>query len=258
MFFPLVELWKKRSLIAHFSVLNLKLRFKGTYLGLFWAALEPLFIFSILFTVITTIREVKQEDFAIYLIVGVLFYHLFTRGTIGGLQSLVNNTNILKSIKIEKEIFPVIATGTIFIFMLVELLDLFLLMPIFSFVPTWTTILLIPLLALFLVLILGVSYYLSIFNVFIRDVQQIWSVLVYALLFISPIFWYVSDVDGILLSIHQVNPLGQLIELAHKVIVFGEVGSISEWAYALALVLGIFFSGFVLFKKFENKVVEKL
>ena len=253
---PLTTLWKKRSLIIHFSWLGLKLRFKGTSLGFAWAVLEPLFIFSILYVVIINIRNVDREGFAIYLIVGVLLYHLFSRGTIGGLSSLVQNAGILKSLNIEKEVFPIIATGTIFIFMLAHIVVLFGLMGIFEFVPQWTVVMLIPILALFLILILGLSYLLSIANVYFRDIQLIWNVIVYALLFVSPIFWYADEVDGILLEIQKVNPLGQMIELAHKVIVFGEVPSISEWGYTSAIVFGIFFVSYAIFKKYEKKVTE--
>jgi len=238
--------------------MNIKLRFKGTYLGLFWSVLEPLFMFTILFVVFTSIRQSPREDFAIYLIVGVFFYHLFSRGTTGGLVSLVHNGGILKSLKINKEIFPVIATGTTIIFLLVEMLVLFGLMPIFNFIPTWTIVYFPIVLVLFIVLVLGISYLFSILYVFVRDVQPIWTVVTYSLLFVSPIFWFLSEVDGILLEIHKFNVLGQIIEMAHKTIVFGEIPSLNEWLYTSSIIFAIFFIGFVLFKKFENKIAERV
>jgi len=72
---PLVKLWNDRSLIFHFSKLEIKRRYKESYLGLIWSALEPLFMFIVLYTVITTIREPRGENFAIYLITGVMINH---------------------------------------------------------------------------------------------------------------------------------------------------------------------------------------
>jgi ABC-type polysaccharide/polyol phosphate export permease len=238
--------------------MNIKLRFKGTYLGLLWSVLEPLFMFTILFVVFSTIRSSQKEDFAIYLIVGVFFYHLFSRGTTGGLTSLVGNGGILKSLKINREIFPVIATGTTVIFVLVELIVLFGLMPVFDFIPTSTIVFFPIILGLFIVLILGISYLLSILFIFVRDIQPIWTVITYALLFVSPIFWFVSEVDGILLDFQKFNVLGQIIELAHKVVVFGQIPSLNEWLYTTSIIIAIFFVGFGLFKKFENKVAERV
>lgn len=253
---PLLSTWKKRSLILHFSWLNLKLRFKGTTLGLLWAGLEPLFIFSILYVVFTNIRDRTEEDFAIYLIVGVLIYHLFSRGTSGGLLSLRQNSSILKSLNISKEIFPIISTGTVCLFLFVQMGVLFGLMPVFGFVPSWTIVFLPVLFALFLLLVLGLNFLLSVLYVFFRDIQLVWNVLVYALFFISPILWRVKNVDGILLDIQNINPIGQIIELGHKVVVFGEVPPINDWLYTAAFVFGILFFGYWLLKKYESKVAE--
>ena len=238
--------------------MNIKLRFKGTYLGLLWAALEPLFMFSILYVVFSTIRITSKEDFAIYLMVGVLLYHLFSRGTGLGLTSITQNAGILKSLRTNREIFPVIATGSTCLFLFVQIGVLFGLMPIFNFVPSWTIVLLPIVLGLFLVLVLGVNYLLSTLYVYVRDVQPIWSVLVYALLFVSPVLWRIDQVDGILLEIQKINPIGQIIELAHKIVVFGEVPPLNEWLYTTAFVFGILFFGYAVFQKCQLKIVEKI
>ena len=131
-------------------------------------------------------------------------------------------------------------------------------MPVFSFVPTWTIIYFPVILVLFLGLVLGISYLLSILYIFVRDIQPVWTVISYALIFVSPIFWYLSEVDGILLEIHKINVLGQIIELAHKIIVFGEIPPLYDWIYTTSIVVGILIVGFGLFKKFENKVAERV
>ena len=255
---PLLNLWKKRSLIFHFSELEIKRRYKESYLGFVWSALEPLFIFILLYVVFTSIRESREENFAIYLITGVMIYHLFTRGTMGGLTSLRGNSSILKSVNVRKELFPVVATGAIAILMFVEVGVFLGLMPVFSFVPTWTLVFFPILIALLLFLILGVSYILSIANVFATDIQPIWAVFVYALLFVSPIFWSLSYVEeGILLEIQKINPLGQLIEIAHQ-LVFGHIPPLSDWLYTSAFVFGILFIGYGLFQKFEKRATEEL
>ena len=79
----------------------------------------------------------------------------------------------------------------------------------------------------------------------------------HSLLFISPIFWSIDEVDGILLEIHKINPLGQIIELTHKII-FGEIPPLTEWLYTLGFVLGILFVGYAIFRKLEDKVAEEL
>jgi len=236
--------------------MDLRLRYRGTTLGFLWAGLEPLFMFILLYVVFTSIRD-NREEFAIYLITGVLLHHLFARGSIIGLTSLTNNYAILNSINIKKEFFPVVATGTVCLLMIVEFGVFFGLMPFFNFVPNWTIIFMPLLVLLFVTLILGVSYLLSITHVYFKDIQPIWGVFVFALLFVSPIFWYVDEAEGFLLQIHQINPLGNLIEIAHK-IVLGEFVPLSDWLYSTLLVLIVLFAGFALFKKYEKNATEKM
>jgi len=238
--------------------MNIKLRYKGTYLGLLWAALEPLFMFSVLYVVFSTIRITSKEDFGIYLIVGVLLYHLFSRGTGLGLTSITQNAGILKSLRVNKEIFPVLAAGSTCLFLFVQIGVLFGLMPIFDFVPSSTIVFLPIVFGLFLVLVLGASYLLSTLYVYVRDVQPIWNVFVYALLFVSPVLWRLNEVDGILLEVQKINPLGQIIELAHQVVVYGIVPPLNEWLYTAAFVFGILFFGYAIFHRCQLKMVERI
>ena len=255
-FLPLANLLEKRELILYFSLTEIKIRYKASYLGFLWTALEPLLLFVLLFIVFTTIRD-QTENFAIYLIIGVAFYHLFARGTIGGLSSLKVHAGILKSLNVKRELFPVIATGATSILMIVEIGVLLGLMPVFNFVPSWTLILIPITIVFLLLLILGISYFLSVAFVYIRDIQPLWTVFAHSLLFISPIFWYLNEVDGILLEIHKINPLGQIIELTHK-IVFGEIPPLIDWIYASGLVALVFIIGYGVFQKYEKYALEEM
>jgi len=254
---PLVQLWNKRSLILHFAILNIKLRFKNTYLGVIWAAVEPLLYFTVLYVVFTSIRE-RPETFGIYLITGVILFQIFIRGTAGGLASLTNNSGIIKSLNIRLEFFPVVAITAISLLAFVDVGVFLGLMPVFQFVPSWTIILLPVVILLLFILMLGLSYFLSIASVFVRDIQHVWTIASYTLLFVSPIFWYVDDVDGILMQIQQINPLGQLIEIAHHLVIYGQIPAFTDWLYTSIFVLAIFFSGFFVFRIFENKITEEL
>jgi len=238
--------------------MNIKIRYKGAYLGLVWTALEPALIFLLMYTVFTSLRLRTGEDFAIYLLTGVIIHNIFSKGSGIGLLSLVTNRGILESSNINREFFPVSATTTALIAIFLEIGVFFGLMPYFDFVPPWTIVFLPLIFALLLVLILGLSYFLSILYVFVRDIHPIWGVLVLGLFFLSPIFWSLDDANEVLLGIHAVNPLGQLIELGHKIVIFGEVPPMIDWLYASMLVAIVFFIGYVTFLRYHNKVMEEL
>jgi len=205
--------------------------------------------------VFTGIRE-TEENFAIYLITGVILFHIFVRGTSGGLSSLMINSGIIQSINIRKEFFPVVSTVAIGLLAFVDVGVFFGLMPVFEFIPSLTIILLPVILLLLIILILGLSYILSIAAPYIRDVQLLWIIFTHSLLFVSPIFWHVDRVDGILLEIQKINPLGQLIEMAHVLVIDGQIPSLNEWLYTTSIIFGIFFVGYFVFNKKADKVAE--
>jgi len=255
--FPLINLWEKRSLIFHFALMNIKIRFKGTYFGILWAALEPLLLFTLMYIVFTGIRVSTKEDFAIYLLIGIVLHHSFARGTQSGMMSLRQNLPILTSLNIKREMFPVAATVTAALLLFVEVGVFFGFMPFVGFSPGITIVFLPIVLILLIFLILGVSYLLSIINAYIKDIQPLWGIIVTAVFFVTPIFWYLDEASGIILDLHKINPLVQLVEIAHK-IVFGELPVMEDWLYVSAMIFGIFFVGYALFQKLEKRILEKM
>ena len=245
------------NIVLYFAISNIKLRFKNTYFGIIWSALEPLLYFIVLYVVFTSIRA-RENDFAIYLITGIMIFHIFSRGTTGGLSSITSNNGIIQSISIKREFFPIVATTTSAILAIVSLGVLLGLMPVFQFIPTYTIFLIPLVLILLFIMILGISFLLSVSVVLIKDIKLIWPIFSHSLLFISPIFWYVDSAKGILLDFLKINPLGQLIELAHKLVIDGEIPPLNDWLYTTAWVFGILFFGYFIFKILQERIVEEL
>ena len=148
-------------MIFEFALMNIKIRFKGTYLGFAWNAIEPTLTFVLLYIVFTSIRERPGENFAIYLLSGIIIYHIFTRGTMAGLSSLTSNKGLLQSFNIRREIFPVITIGATVLLLFVEVGVFFGLMPFFQFIPPWTVIFLPLVLLLLVVLTICFSFIFS-------------------------------------------------------------------------------------------------
>ncbi len=255
--FPIISLFSKREVLFQFSWHNIKSRHAGTYFGILWTMLEPLLLFLLMYVVFTTIRARGDENFAMYLLTGIVLYHTFVKGTTIGMMSLRGNKNILQSINMNKEFFPVSSILTTSIQLVFRMIVFFALMPFFTFVPPFTIIFFPLLLGLLLILILGISYILSIVSVKFRDIQTIWAVVMFGLFFLTPIIWFVDKADDTLLLIHQYNPLGQLVEIGHK-LMFNEIPDVASWAYVSIFCFGIFFAGFYFFKKSEKNLVEVL
>ena len=256
-FLPALYFQYRFSLILHFAILSIKIRFKNTYIGLIWTVIEPLAYFVVMYVVFSTIRE-RETDFAIYLLTGIMLFQIFSKGTTGGLSSLVNNSSIMQSVNIRRVFFPIVSTVSVGILAFIDIGVFFGMMPIFQFVPSWTIVLLPIPLILLLVLIMGISFLLSIVNVYVKDIKNLWSIVIHTLLFVSPIFWKPENIDGVLLLIHKINPLGQLIDISHKLVIDGQIPPISDWVYTTLIICGIFALGYFMFNRLQDKIVEDL
>jgi ABC-type polysaccharide/polyol phosphate export permease len=238
--------------------MNIKSRYKGTYLGLLWTALEPTFTFLLLYIVFTTIRIRGGENFAIYLLTGIILYHIFSRGTLSGLSSLQTNKGIIQSFHMKYEFFPVTVSLATAILVTVQMGVFFALMLFFQYIPPITIVAFPLILLLLITLITGLTYILSIAFVYFKDIQPIWGVIVHAFFFVSPIFWYVKDAHEILQLLFAINPIGQIIELAHSLVIYGLIPPMQDWLYTSVIVGGIFFGGYFIFQKFEKRISEEI
>jgi len=222
-----------------------------------WAAIEPTLTFLLLYVVFTSIRD-REEDFAIYLLTGLIIYHIFSRGTLTGLSSMQSHRGILKSFHIRKEFFPVAGGLTTLLLMFVEVAIFFALLVPFQFNPTWTLVAYPLVILLLITLIMGLSYFLSIIFAFFKDIQVVWGIVIHAFFFMSPIFWYLEGSGEFLHALHQFNPIGQIIELSHHLVVYGTIPPLMDWIQTTIFVVAIFFVGYAVFQKFQNRVVEEI
>ena len=101
----ITKLWNSRQTIFFISIIDLKLRYRGTVLGFIWSVLEPLAQLGILYVVFSALRS-ADTSFVVYLFSGLIMIHLFARGATQGLNSLVSKKSIIISLNIPKMIFP--------------------------------------------------------------------------------------------------------------------------------------------------------
>ena len=114
------EIFNKRDLIKEFAVLDLKIRYRNSILGVGWTFLEPLLILTILNIVFSSILKNGIENYPIFLILGLTMFNMFTRGTSMSADSIIARANIIKSVNIRREIFPIASNVTALMMTLVE------------------------------------------------------------------------------------------------------------------------------------------
>lgn len=222
--------FKHKDLIFQFTKRDILGRFKGSYLGLVWALLTPLlmlviytFVFSVVFKSRWGDFQQSNTEFALILFCGITTFNVFSEVVTRAPSIIVGNVNYVKKVVFPLEILPLTSMGTALVNASISYLIL--LIGLLGFLGTiqWTIIFLPIVLLPLIFLALGLSWIISSLGVFLRDIGQIVSIGITAVMFLSPIFYPVDSVPEKFRGMYDLNPLGYVIEETRQIMVMGHM-----------------------------------
>jgi len=252
------KIWEKRSLIRTFAINDLVIRYKGSVLGILWSLIEPLLMLVILYVIFTHVFKSDIENYALYLLLGIIMWSFFSRSTTMGINSILNRAGIVKQVYFPREILPISSCITAFIMLGIEFGVFFAFVAAFQFVPSVTILVLPGILILLFVLTLGISLFLSVLNIRFRDIQSVWGIVTYAGFFLTPIIYSIDVFPKEIQRILLLNPVAQLLEMAHQTVLYGTLPSLENVGYTIGVIFGIFILGFFTFRHYQFKVIEEI
>ncbi|MHA7646507.1 ABC transporter permease [Nitrosopumilus sp. S4] len=254
----LCEIWENRSLIILLATNDIKLRYRNSVLGFLWTFLEPLLILSILYLVFTNIIKSQVENYALFLLLSLILWYLFSRSTTMGLSSLIDKSNIIQKISIKHEFIVVSSAITAFLMMIFEFSVFGAFLILFQFFPS-TTAFLLPLLVIDLFFLsLGFSLILAPLNVKFRDFRFIWGVVLQAGFFVTPIIYTLDILPSNIQRILEINPLVPIFTSAQNAVLYDILPSTFTLLQIFFTTITIFLIGYFVFKKLDKNLIEEL
>jgi ABC-type polysaccharide/polyol phosphate export permease len=199
----------------------LKVRYRGTALGILWSFFNPV-LMTVVYTAIFGTAFAKYYDGSVsrYLIsafCGLVVVTFFMNATSEALSSIVANGQLLNKIALPPLIFPV-ASVVANVFQ--QGMTTFPIVLLMSVVLTHdpVRILLVPfVLASVVLLVTGISLILATLFVFFRDLPHLWAVMGFILWLTSPMFYPMAVVPANLRPWFTLNPVGQAISALREV-----------------------------------------
>lgn len=218
---PNVLCRKNRILLGELVKTDFKLRYQGSVLGYLWAVLRPLLMFAIMYVVFAKLLRLGTDipHYPVYLLTGTVLWNFFTECTGQGIQAIIQRGDLLRKISFPKYIVVVAATATALINLAINL-GVVVLFALFNGVtPSWSWLLVLPLVLELYAFALGISFLLGAINVKYRDVTSIWDVLTQALFYAVPIIYPITMIlesgsrFGLIASkVILLNPIAQVIQ----------------------------------------------
>lgn len=232
-----------------------KARDQGTLLGFAWTLLRPLGQFAVLDAVFGRWMAPRVEHWTAYLLVGVVMWDLFAGATSHGLTSLRRKAGLVTHFAFPRVLVPLSSASAVLLSHALEWLLLLALLPLLGVAPRASWLLLPALVAAEAALAFGTACLLAALAPRLRDLEQAWSLALYALFFLTPVF-YTADLAGpVGRALTAWNPLAALIEAARAVLLGGAPPAL---AGAAALAAAAAAAGALLFSRLERGAVERL
>ncbi|HEY9691941.1 MAG TPA: ABC transporter permease [Oculatellaceae cyanobacterium] len=220
---------------------NLKVRYRGSFLGVYWSLLSPL-IMTGLYTAIfgTEFASYYGNSIINYMLAaftGLVVINFFSASTSQALRSVVENGLLLNKIRLPVSIFPVSMVGANVFQLAVGVLPL---LTALTLITSKSIIncfaLLLPLMALILVCN-GIGFIVSALYVFFRDLPYFYELVVFVIWLSSPVFYPSAIVPSQVKPFLVLNPLSPIIESIRQISLYGQL---PDWHLAgIALLDGL-------------------
>lgn len=261
------ELWAYRSLVRNLIARDLKVRYKGSVLGVVWSWLNPLLmmlIFTFVFDVLWERTDI--ENYHVLFLSALLPWNFFTGAVMGGIQSVVGSAGLIKKVYFPRDALPVSVVLSNLVNFLIALPVFFFLALISGVKPTWWLLLLpIPIL-IEVIFALGVVLILSTLEVFYRDTHMLMDAVMQAWFFLTPIIYPIKRLPsqvslmGVEFNpqvwLFRLNPMASIINTYQDILYYGTLTTLdflSRTALTSLIVLAV---GYWIFQRYSGQFGE--
>ena len=233
---------------------DFKKKYKNTYLGMIWSLLSPLLSLLVMTLIFKNFFGRDMAHYTIYLFCGNIMFSYFSDSTSGGMGSLVANSSIFTKIKVPKFLFLLSRNVSSLINFGLTFLVFWVFLIIDGVTITWAFFgLIIPILLL-AIFNVGMGLILSALFVFFRDMQYLWSIFTMLLMYMSAIFYTVTEeAFGAFAYAFYLNPLYVYITYMRTIVLDGVMPSLEINVLAIAYALIVVVIGALIYKKCNHK-----
>jgi ABC-type polysaccharide/polyol phosphate export permease len=248
-----------RTLIKYLVLKDLKVKSRGTYLGVGWTLMNPVLSMTVYYVVFRHIFHVGVPNFVGFFLAGFLMWIFFSRTVTSAVTCIAENESIVRKAAFPLEVLPLAAV----LYQLVHhLLALALAVPVILFLggiaPSWTLLWVVVVAAAFTVFTLAVSLWLSTLGVFFRDMRDICEVVLPMLFWVTPVFYTRRMAPDFLQPLLAMNPLSSFIGAMRAALLDGHAPAADQVGWMLFWLIAMLASGFWMFTRLGPRFAEEL
>lgn len=257
--------WGNRGLILQMTQREVIGRYRGSMMGLAWSFFNPLLmlvVYTFFFSVVFKARWGSLDDskgvFSVVLFIGLILHSLLAECVNRAPTLIIANVNYVKKVVFPLEILPIVALGSALFHSAISLLILIIAEAILLRALPWTAILFPLILAPLLLGAMGFAWFLSALGVYVRDIAQITGIITSVLMFLSPVFYSLSNLPTKYQAWIRLNPLTFIIEESRNTLIFGRQPDWTNWLVCMCGSVIVFWLGFWWFQRTRRGFADVL
>ena len=255
---PFLEAWRFRELIRVIVGRDLAVRFTASLLGPAWAVISPLVllaVYTFAFSGVLGPQGQTTGNRALSIFVALVFFNLMAE--LAGRAPLLiqEHMNFIK-----RTIFPSATLAWIAVARALAYAGIALALCLaFTLAMqglSWT-VLLLPLVAIpYILFLLGLVWFLAALGAFTRDLAYLMVTIIPILIFVTPVFYAVSDLPEATRWISYLNPAAGPIEMGRDLVLRGRMFDPVTWLGATFGSLIVFYGGYSVFQRYRRILVD--
>ena len=251
------QLRRLAGLVELFGTLverDLRVRYRQTLLGFIWAVLPPVMLMVVFSLFLGRFTKLGDADlpYPVFVYVALLPWTFFSSSLASATTSISSNSALISKVAFPREILPWTTIATAGCDLLVGGVVLGGLLAFYGIPVTWTILMVIPLFALQVVLLAGLTLMLAAFNVHFRDVRHAVPLLLQIWMFASPVVYSARGIpDDYEVAYLVLNPIAALIDGYRRVVLRGQMPDPVVMIPVAILIVAIFFVCYAFFKRLE-------
>ena len=262
-----------RNVVNHRDLLwqmvgnDLRGRYVGSLLGLFWNVIHPLIqilIYTVVFSQLMGARlggeyASSPYAFSIYLCAGLLPWGVFVEIINRSTGVFWENANLVKKIAFPKTLLYAYVVGAsatnLVIIVAVFLVFLWFVnaLPPLVILLVWGAFLLLQVL-----FATGIGLFTSVLNVFFRDTAQLTAIALQIWFWLTPIVYVPSVLPPWAVDLLPLNIMARFTSIHQALVLRGELPSIGESLFLAQITLGTLVVGVLCFRALRRRIPDEL
>ncbi|MCS7168842.1 MAG: ABC transporter permease [Gemmatales bacterium] len=255
------EIWKRRYFWLALVKLDLDARYRRSFLGIGWSLLNPLAYTSVMCLVFYQIFEMDLREYAPYVFTGVAIWNFISNSVLEGCQSILVGEKYIRSYPAPLAMYSLRSTLSIGLhFLILLIFTIFLSWIVRGFDNLIALPILIPVLILLFFFSWALTTIFGIITVYFPDTHHLASILLQLIYYLTPVFYPKEMLAkrGMLVNILTANPLGYVVELIRRPVLYGEIPGFHAFFITLNTTLVLAIIAVALLAANERKIIFNL